>query len=94
MPPWSKKPPLEPEVSPYAATNATVWLQDGLTAKNYLLTLCSPSVTLQPFEYCLPFADVEDLKDTKDIVAWHKFVEDTCGVKLTVRAFRETDSQS
>ena len=51
-------------------------------------------MTLQPFEYCLPFADVEDLKDTKDIVAWHKFVEDTCGVKLTVRAFRETDSQS
>ena len=52
MPPWSKKPPLEPEVS--------------------------PSVTLQPFEYCLPFDGVESLD------SWNDFVKDTCGVSLTV----------
>ena len=46
-----------------------------------LLTLCSPSVTLMPFEYCLPFDDVEKLKDVKD---WQDFVKETCGVSLTV----------
>ena len=61
MPPWSKKPPLEPDaelgifarrqvvhsycvailwlILHHAATRATVWLKDGFTAKNYLLTL-------------------------------------------------------
>ena len=39
------------------------------------------SATLQPFEYCLPFDDVEELKDVE---AWREFVEDTCGVSLTV----------
>ena len=62
----------------HAATRATVWLEGGFTAKNYLLTLCSPSVTLQPFEYCLPFDEVEKPQ------AWHEFVKDTCGVSLTV----------
>ena len=98
MPPWSKKPPLEPEVSPYAATNATVWLKGDWTLGNYLLTLCSPSVTLQPFEYCLPFDSVFDDVDedhyTAELENWHEFVKDTCGVKLTVRAVRETDPQS
>ena len=65
----------------HAATRATVWLKGGFTAKNYLLTLCSPSVTLMPFEYCLPFDDVEKLKDVKD---WQDFVKETCGVSLTV----------
>ena len=45
------------------------------------MTLCSPSVTLMPFEYCLPFDDVEKLKDVKD---WQDFVKETCGVSLTV----------
>ena len=62
----------------HAATRATVWLEGGFTAKNYLLTLCSPSVTLQPFEYCLPFDGVESLD------SWNDFVKDTCGVSLTV----------
>ena len=64
----------------HAATRATVWLKGGFTAMNYLRTLCSPSVTLQPFEYCLPFNDVDDPEK------WHKFVEDTCGVLLTIYA--------
>jgi hypothetical protein len=55
-------------------------------------------VTLQPFEYCLPFDsvfdDVEVDGDTADLENWHEFVKDTCGVKLTVRAVRETDPQS
>ena len=62
----------------HAATRATVWLEGGFTAKNYLLTLCSASVTLQPFEYCLPFDGVESLD------SWNDFVKDTCGVSLTV----------
>ena len=65
----------------HAATNATVWLKGDWTLGNYLLTLCSPSVTLQPFEYCLPFDEVEKLQDVED---WREFVKDTCGVSLTV----------
>ena len=42
------------------------------------MTLCSASVTLQPFEYCLPFDGVESLD------SWNDFVKDTCGVSLTV----------
>jgi len=37
-----------------------------------------PPLTLQPFEYCLPFDEVEKPQ------AWHEFVKDTCGVSLTV----------
>ena len=37
--------------------------------------------TLQPFEYCLPFDEVEKLQDVED---WREFVKDTCGVSLTV----------
>ena len=54
---------------------------------NYLRTLCSPSVTLQPFEYCLPFDSVfDDVEEdeTADLENWHDFVKETCGVSLTV----------
>ena len=55
-------------------------------------------MTPQPFEYCLPFDSVFDDVDedhyTAELENWHEFVKDTCGVKLTVRAVRETDPQS
>ena len=63
----------------HAATNATVWLKGDWTLGNYLLTLCSPSVTLQPFEYCLPFDSVFDDVDedhyTAELENWHEFCQ-------------------
>ena len=42
-------------------------------------------MTLQPFEYCLPFDEVpEAVEKPEDLKAWRNFVEDTCGVSLTV----------
>ena len=40
------------------------------------------------------FDDVDEDHYTAELENWHEFVKDTCGVKLTVRAVRETDSQS
>ena len=93
MPPWSKKPPLEPEVSPWdwdAEVLGGVNLWQFAALAGLLVVFCCLLCywqrranvwaigTLQPFEYCLPFDGVESLD------SWNDFVKDTCGVSLTV----------
>ena len=121
MPPWSKKPPLEPEVSPWdwdAEVLCDVKLWQIAALAGLLVVFCcllcywqrranawatgdrnlGRDHRLRSAEYCLPFDSVFDDVDedhyTAELENWHEFVKDTCGVKLTVRAVRETDSQS
>ena len=97
MPPWSKKPPLEPEVSPWdwdAEVLCDVKLWQIAALAGLLVVFCCLLCYWQRRANAWATGDRKVDGDTADLENWHEFVKDTCGVKLTVRAFRETDSQS
>ena len=64
----------------HRSRRATAW------GAGYLTTLLMPSAALMPLEYCLNLADPERIEDLDALAQWRAFIEDECGVELTIRA--------